>query len=326
MNRELVTRDPKHLVLVTSVWLKQHPELREVAESFYDVRADRTLDNGFLEQVRATGYVHTPLFIADVEGVGDVIVAGRQRYKAAMALGLSEIPCIYHDPSVDLSIELELTENLARSENTVLESAAAYKKALQKGITKEKLAALAGLSETEIYNTILVGELPKFVRDMIDKGELTKTAALQLTKTYGEKAPKGSGLTKVYSEENQKKMKEHLDSMSLEAKLQGGGKRVTVKQARSSHPKAADELVKKNWKAILEDTTIADDFRALIQVFIGEKSWQVARGEYPDSLYFLEKKDPTPKPKVEKEAKPKKTKSEKAEAKDESFDPASLFQ
>jgi len=326
-NRQLETRDPRHLILINSAWMKAYPDKVADVESYYDKRADRPTDTAFINKVKSTGYVHTPLFITDVEGVGEVVVAGRQRLKAALALGLPEVPVITHDPSVDLSIELELSENLARSENTVLESAHAFKKALQKGISKEKLSEVVGLSTTQVGNIIMAGELPRFVHDLMDKGELGLTAALQLVKAYGKKAPVGAGLIKVYDEESQKQMKEAIEKMSLEARLAGGGNKITVRQARNSVPASADELTPKNWKAILEDETLADDIRALIEVFIGKKSWQIARGENPDSLYFLAKKDPTPKPKKEKVVKPKKTKSTEPteETKQENFDPADLF-
>lgn len=324
-NRTLETRDPKHLILVTEAWLRNNGSLAALAEPYHDKRADRPTDTTFINKVRSTGYIHTPLFITDVDGVGEVVVAGRQRLKAALALGLPEVPVIVHDPSVDLSIELELTENLARSENTVLESAHAFKKALQKGISKEKLSEMVGLSTTAVGNVILVGELPKFVHDLIEKGELTVTAALQLVKSYGKPAPKGAGLIKVYDEESKKAMETAIQSMSLEARLAGGGNKITVRQARNSAPNSMDELSPKNWKAILEDETLSDDFRALIQVFIGTKSWQIARGENPDTLYFLAKKEPTPKPKKEKVVKPKKEKTPKADTVPEGFDPAELF-
>jgi ParB/RepB/Spo0J family partition protein len=330
-NRQLETRDPNHLILVTSAWLKNNADKAALVEAYYDTRADRPTDQNFINKVKSTGYIHTPLFITDVKGVGEVVVAGRQRLKAALALGLPEVPVITHDPSVDLSIELELTENLARSENTVLESAHAFKKALQKGISKEKLSEMVGLSTTQVGNIIMVGELPKFILDLIDKGELGLTAAVQLVKTYGKKAPVGAGLIKVYDEESQKQMKEAVEKMSLEARLAGGGK-ISVRQARNSKPNSMDELTPRNWKAILEDELLPDDFRALIEVFIGKKAWQIARGEHPDSLYFLCKKEPTPKPKKEKVAKqPKKTKStqpvqeEAKQESQESFDPAELF-
>lgn len=325
-NRVLETRDPRQLIVITKTWMKNNGEKSELVEQFYDERAERPLDKTFYEQVKATGYVHTPLFITDVEGVGEIVVAGRQRLNAALALGLPEVPVISHDPGQDLSIELELSENLARSESSVLENAKAFKKALQKGISKEKLALIAGLTETMIYNTILIGELPKFVLDMINKGELTQTAALQLTKTYGDKAPKGSGLTKVYSEESQSKMKEALANMSLEAKLQGGGKRISVRQARSTSAKGVDELSHKNWDALIESEDTPDDYKALIKVFRNKVSWKQARGEYPEHLFWLSKLDP--KPKEKKEAKPKKEKADKPKKQkevEEGFDPAELF-
>lgn len=327
-NRVLETRDPKQLTLITEVWLKKYPEKADIAAPFYDKRADRTLSNTFLNQVKNTGYIHTPLFIADVPEIGEVVVAGRQRLKAALALGLTEVPVIMHDPTTDLSIELEITENEARQESTVLERGHTYKKAIQKGVSVARVAALAGLSQPHVFNTILVSEMPRFVHDMIEKGELSQTAAIQL-KSFGKPAPKMAGVSKVYDDEAQKAMKESLTNMSAEAKLAGGkGGKITVRQARQSSPKGVDEMHPKNWDALIEDSNVPDDYKLLIQVFRGRLSWKQAKSQAPENLDWLTKKDPAPKPKKEKAPKKPKAKVDVPDTSQapEDFDPDTLFQ
>src|SRR5882672_5079015 len=325
-NRIIEMRDPKKLIIITAVWMKNNPDKRELVEAYYDPRADRGTDEVFNAQVEATGFIHTPIFVTDVPNVGEVVVAGKRRTHTAQVLGFAEVPIIMHDPDTDISIELEIMENEARSESTVLERAVTFKKALQHGISKEKLSAMTGLSPVMVYNTILVGELPKFVLEMVNNGELTQTAALQLVKTYGEAAPKGSGLSKVYSQETQDKMREALANMSLEAKLIGGGKRVSVRQARSTSARGVDEMSPRNWDAMIESEDTPDDYKALIQVFRNKLSWKQARGLNPENLGWLSKKEPAPKVKVPKEPKPsKKEKTKSKPVVDESFDPAELF-
>lgn len=306
-NRVLETRDPKNLIVITKTWMKNNAELADKVEQFYDLRAERPLDPAFKSQVEETGYIHTPLFITAVEGVGDIVVEGRQRKAAALALGYSEVPVIEHDPETDLSIELELTSNLARSENTILENAVVFKKALQKGISMDRLAKLAGISSVHVLNTMMLGEMPKFVHKWIEEGLISATAALQF-KAFGKKAPKAAGVSKVYDDEAQKAIKDAFDKLDLEAKMKGSGK-VKVKQARQSASKSAEGLSRKEWEALVSDSETPEDYAALIQVFLNKLNPEQAVKLHPENLSWLRRVEP---PKKERKVKEPKTAKAKA--------------
>jgi ParB-like chromosome segregation protein Spo0J len=313
MSQEI--RNPNSLVIVTKALLKAHPDWAEPLSKFYDLRAERGLDPVFSSQVKAAGRIIQPVGIARVDGIGDVVVYGRQRTRAAVANGFTSIPVTIEADDTRLATISELSENLARSDNSILENAVAFKKALQQGMSQAEVGSLAGVSDVTILNTIHLGEMPAFVHKMIDKGELSPTAALGL-KTFGKKAAKGSGLSRVYDEEAQKAMKEFITSLDADAKLKGGGKKISVKQARSSSPNHVDNLTNKEWDALVAEASTPEWAANLINAVRGKVSWQKARYNANGHLDFLHKPEIPKKEKKVKEPKVKQPKAEKETSKE----------
>jgi ParB/RepB/Spo0J family partition protein len=303
-------RNPNSLVIVTKALLKQHPEWVEQLSKFYDLRAERSLDPVFSSQVKAAGRIFQPVSICPVDGIGDVVVYGRQRVRAAQANGFQTIPVTIERDETRAAISAEISENLARSDNSILENAHAFKKALVQGLTQAEVGALAGVSDVTVLNTIHLGEMPSFVHKMIDKGELSATAALGL-KTFGKKAAKGSGLSRIYDEEAQKQMREFIASLDPEAKLKGGGKRISVKQARSSKPNHVENLTSAEWMRVAEASDCPENDALLIKAVLGKITWQEARRGADGHLDYLRKIEAPPKPPKEKKVKEPKVKETK---------------
>src|SRR4030095_13953729 len=177
-NRELETRDPRKLLIVTKAHLDNYPDQREMLAKYYDKRADSGLDESIAVSVKSVGAVHTPLFITTVEMNGqdvDVVLAGRQRVRAAIAAGLQEVPVIVHSNEDKLNAILEASENLSRRQNTPAESAHVYKKMLNAGLTQEEIAIYAGVTPAAISYALSIGEMPKIVHEYIEKGKLSPT-------------------------------------------------------------------------------------------------------------------------------------------------------
>ena len=315
-------RNPNSLVIITEAWMKQHSDLRDTVDKYYDLRADRSFTspafNVFVNQVKEVGRIHDPVKIAKVDGIGDVVVDGRQRTRAAQVLKFETVPVIIEDEDSENVISVELSSNLARSENSVLENAAAFKKALQKGLSKEKVAVLAGISVPSVYNTILLGEMPKEIHKMIDSGQLSATAALQL-KSFGKKASKGSGLSMVYDDEAKKKMIEFVNSLDLEAKLKGGGKKLTVGQARQANNSSArviNNLTPKEWDYLVTLDSTPEDYAVLIRVLRNQLTIDEATKLHPENLGWLHRPEVPKKEKPAKEPKEGKKRGRKAKDSD----------
>lgn len=301
-NRELIMVDPKQVLLVTQAHLDKYPEQRQLLEKYYDVRAERTLDQDFVRGVKDLGFIHTPIFLVHSDELDkDVVVAGRQRLKAALALGFEQIPAIYHTDQSKLNVALELTENLSRSENTAVESAYAFRKAMREGYSQKEIALMCGITDAEVSQTLSLGDMPKVVHDWIKRGKLTETAALSLKKSVGKTAPKGAGVTAVYDE---KEVKAHLEGLDEQVRLSGGSKIKTkhTKAARNTGSANTDALTPRDWKAIVADASTPPIFVPLISLFLGDLSIAQARQQ---GLDWLKKPVHQPKPKKVKEPKVK---------------------
>lgn len=310
-NRELEMRDPRKLIIVTAAHLRQYPDQRELLAKYHDLRADAPLDESIAASVKLVGAVHTPVFITQVEGLGEVVIAGRQRVRAALNAGLTEVPVILHSDDQKVNVMLELSENIARRQNTARESAYAFRKALQSGLTQDEVAAMAGVTPANVSYILSIGDMPPIVHKYIEENKLSQTAALSLKKTLGKKAPKGSGLTAIYDE---KEVKATLEKMEESARLEGGnakGGKIKVKQAKNSKPGFVEGLSKKEWEALVQAEDVPEDYKALIEVFIGIKSMAQAKASVPEHLDWLRKIAPQPKAKKVKEPKVKEDKKTK---------------
>ena len=310
-NREMETRDPKLLIVVTKEHLDRYPEQRELLAKYYDKRADAPLDDSIRTSVKHLGYVHTPLFITNVPELGDVVIEGRQRRRAALEAGLAEVPVIFHTNDDKVNALLEASSNLARRQNTPAESAHVYQKLLQTGMSQQEIAQFVGVTPAAISYCLSVGEMPKIVHKYIEEGKLSPTAALALKKTYGKKAQKGSGKTTQYDDAE---IKAALESMEEDARQAGGSKIKgdRVKQASNSKAGFAEGLTRKEWEALYEDSTTPDDYKALIGVFLNKISVATAVANESENLgSWLRKITPQPKPKKVKEPKVKGSKKDK---------------
>lgn len=315
-NRELEVRDPNKLLIVTKEHLDKYPEKRPLLAKYYDKRTDAGLDAGINLAVKTLGAVHTPVFITTIDLDGtfvDVVIDGRQRVLAAKANGITEVPTISHSDDDKINVILEASANLARRANSPAESAYVFRKALQAGLTQEEIAAMAGVTPAAISYALTVGDMPQFIHKMIEKEQLTPTAALSLSKSFGKKAPKGSGLTKVYTSEDQEAMKTAVEALSDADKKAGGIGKVKVKQANASKAGFAEGLTGKEWDALLEDGTVPDDYNILISLFRNKISLASAQRQLKErdmSYEWLRKITPQPKPKKVKEPKVKASKKE----------------
>lgn len=128
--------------------------------------ADSLEENGLLQAIR-------------VKKIGDNyhIIAGERRYRAARKAGWTSIPCFIGEEGV----VAQIAENVQREDYKPLEEAAAYRRALDElKITRKELAKRIGVSETRVSTTVGLLELPEKIRDLIDAGKISKSAARDL--------------------------------------------------------------------------------------------------------------------------------------------------
>jgi ParB family chromosome partitioning protein len=178
----------------------------------------------------------------------NVIIAGEQRWRACVQLGLNEVPVIIRKPKDDLEVEeLRIAENLARR-NVPLYS---YAKALERqnliklqrlqdteikgannsrdksaqAVANEELMAETGLSESSLWTYKSLAKLIPELGKLLDEENLSREVAYQLsqleeTDQYGVlNRLREARLTKISAEEMRSLKLEIQASRDANAKL-----------------------------------------------------------------------------------------------------------
>lgn len=112
------------------------------------------------------------------------IIAGERRYVASKNLGLSEIPCIEMDVRDNEALELALIENLQRKDLDVFEEADGLSALVDiYGYNHNQLAEKIGKARSTITEIINVARIPKKLRDLCKKHEITsRTMLIEIAK------------------------------------------------------------------------------------------------------------------------------------------------
>jgi ParB family chromosome partitioning protein len=111
------------------------------------------------------------------------IIAGARRYRAAKAAGLTEIPILIRDLDDEQALEVQVIENLQRSDVHPLEEAEGYKQLLEKGkYDIDGLAGKVGKSESYIYQRLKLAELVPAIKKAFLQEKLTAGHAILLAR------------------------------------------------------------------------------------------------------------------------------------------------
>ena len=112
------------------------------------------------------------------------IVAGERRYRAALEVGLFEVPVIELQISEEEALEITLIENLQRKDLTPFEEAEGYRALGERhAYTHEQIAASVGKSRSSITESLALLEIPLELRRMAEAmGIHAKSALLEIAK------------------------------------------------------------------------------------------------------------------------------------------------
>ena len=106
------------------------------------------------------------------------IIAGERRFRAAIKIGLTEIPAIIKDTNEQEMAELALIENIQRQELTSIEEAKSYKEIMSLGNqTQQSLAEKLGKSQSFIANKIRLLSLPQEIQDAVINRQISERHA-----------------------------------------------------------------------------------------------------------------------------------------------------
>jgi ParB family chromosome partitioning protein len=119
--------------------------------------------------------VMQPLLVRPTDEAGHYeIIAGERRWRAAQKAGLNEVPVIVREADDRESLELAIIENVQRADLNPLEEALGYGQLMEQfDYTQQDLAQVIGKSRSHVANTLRLLKLPRDVRDMLARGDLT---------------------------------------------------------------------------------------------------------------------------------------------------------
>ena len=107
------------------------------------------------------------------------IVAGERRYRAAVEVGLPEIPCVIRDFSDAETMEVALIENLQRKDLTAFEEADGLRTLAEAhGYTHEMMAEKLGKSRTTVTETLTLAAMPDRVRELCRLADISAKSIL----------------------------------------------------------------------------------------------------------------------------------------------------
>lgn len=125
--------------------------------------------------IREKGIMQPLLVRPNPDEIGKFeIIAGERRWRAAQRAGLNDVPVIIRDVDDKESLELAIIENVQRADLNPLEEAMGYGQLMEQfDYTQQDLAQVIGKSRSHVANTLRLLKLPRDVRDMLARGELT---------------------------------------------------------------------------------------------------------------------------------------------------------
>lgn len=165
--------------LLPQVVPKDGDVVRVVGITELDANPDqprRGMDVARLEELAASIRTHgvlEPLIVRPVAGRYQV-VAGERRLRAAMLVGVEEVPVVVREFSDAEVVEVALIENLQREELNALEEAEGFRRLVEEfGLTQEELSNRLGRSRSSVANSLRLLQLGERARAALAQGVLS---------------------------------------------------------------------------------------------------------------------------------------------------------
>jgi ParB family chromosome partitioning protein len=140
-----------------------------------DMREDSLAE--LAESIKAQGVVQ-PIVVRPLPNPGGSeteyeIVAGERRWRAAQMAGLATIPAVVRDIPDESAVAVALIENIQRENLNPLEEARSLHRLIEEfGLTHADAADAVGRSRATVTNLLRLLELPRAVREMVERREL----------------------------------------------------------------------------------------------------------------------------------------------------------
>ena len=131
------------------------------------------------ENIKANGLIQ-PLVVHREKGLL-TLICGERRYRAMTSIDMKKAPCfILDDKSEEELMAIQFSENSSREELHYIDKADgiyAYKKSTD--ASERKIQAALGISKSEVHRSILLGKLPKELREAAKIFDIEKYVLLE---------------------------------------------------------------------------------------------------------------------------------------------------
>lgn len=150
------------------------------------------------------------------------IIAGERRWRAAQMAGKHEVPVILKTLSNKETLELAIIENIQREDLNPIEEAEALQRLMSEfGLTQQQVSERVGKERTTITNTIRLLSLPRDVKEMIGKKELSHGHAKVLLGLSDEKAMLKLAKKAVTQNLSVRKLEQEVQNFKASSKEKG---------------------------------------------------------------------------------------------------------
>ena len=148
---------------------------------------------GHLEDLQASIDKHgvlEPLLVRRTDGGKYELVSGERRFHAAMAVGLTEVPCIELTVNDQQALEIALIENLQRKDLTAFEEADGFSTLIEKyDYTHQQVGDAVGRSRVTVTECLRLLEIPEPVRELCRHADINaKGVLLEIARARDESA------------------------------------------------------------------------------------------------------------------------------------------
>ena len=114
-----------------------------------------------------------------------VIVAGERRFRAAQLAEKESLKCdvMEHEPTEQEHLELQLVENVQRSDLSPIEEAKAYQRFVDEfGYTQSEIAKRTGKNQSSISRALKLMQLPPEIREELSRTNAVRSLAEKLAR------------------------------------------------------------------------------------------------------------------------------------------------
>ena len=153
-----------------------HVRLNEIRPNPYQPRKEFRLEElaELQASIKASGLLQPITLRPAPSGTGYELIAGERRFRAASALGWTEIPAVIRTIDDKTLLTLALIENLQRSDLNPLEEAEGYKRLVDEfALSHAQIGEIVGKDRSTVANLLRLLLLPAAVRRLLGDGTIT---------------------------------------------------------------------------------------------------------------------------------------------------------